>query len=421
MSAPPIADLASFSTPLPPPLALRVLPAVERRIREGHPWVFERSITSQSREEAPPGTPAVLFDRKGRFLAVGLYDPEGVIRVRVLQAGSPAHIGADLFRHRLLEALDRRRGVASAETTGLRLVHGENDRLPGLILDRYGSSLVLKLYSRSWLPHLPTLVPLLEELLTPEAILLLGSRALQGGGATFPTIGRGAVLFGPPPAPGAGIPFLESGLHFEAHPFEGHKTGFYLDQRENRRRLAGLTEGTRVLNVFSYTGGFSLYAARGGAREVTSVDLSAPALQQAERHFELNRGDPAVAQARHRTIQGDAFRVLEELGRAREVFEVVVVDPPSFTREEGQVPRALSAYRRLTRLALPLLRPGGLLVQASCSSRVGTEAFHEGVLEASREGGRPLRELARTGHPPDHPIGFPEGEYLRCLWARVPG
>jgi 23S rRNA (cytosine1962-C5)-methyltransferase len=211
--------------------------------------------------------------------------------------------------------------------------------------------------------------------------------------------------------------FDENGLRFEVDPVRGQKTGFFLDQRDNRARVEALAAGARVLNVFAYTGGFSLYAARGGARAVTSLDLSALALAAAERNFALNRALPAVAAAQHELLAGDAFDALAELARARRTFDLVIVDPPAFAKRQAEVERALAAYARLTRLALAVTRPGGTLVIASCSSRVSAAAFYDAVLAAAAQAGRPLRELARTGHALDHPVRFAEGEYLKCLFA----
>jgi 23S rRNA (cytosine1962-C5)-methyltransferase len=228
---------------------------------------------------------------------------------------------------------------------------------------------------------------------------------------------HGDILWGDPLT--GGVPFLETGFHFEAFPVEGHKTGFYLDQRENRRKLEAEVGGGRLLNVFGHTGAFSLYAVRGGAREVITVDTSAPALRQAERHFARNREVRGVADCLQKTLRGDAFEVMRELARAGERYDTVVVDPPSFTRSWGQRERAIESYSRLARLAVRLLRPGGLLVHASCSARVEAEAFFEAMHAGAQAEGVHLEETARTGHPPDHPVGFPEGAYLKCLWARV--
>ena len=397
-------------------VAVRVRPAAERALRSGHPWLFEDKVVSLSRP-AEAGDVAVVFDAKGRFLAAGLYDPESAIRVRAMVHGSSATIGEELFRDRIARALGLRGQVASRETTAFRVLNGANDGTPGLVADLYDRTLVLQLFTVGWLPHLRSLLPAFQALLAPERVLLLLAGRVAASERCPPEMAGGGVLYGT--APDGGVPFLETGLRFEAHPFQGHKTGFYLDQRANRRTLADHAEGARVLNVFSYTGGFSLYAARAGAREVVSVDMARPALAQAERHFELNAADPGVAACQHRTMCGDAFQVMEELGGGGERFDVVVVDPPSFARSEAQRRRALGAYGKLTGLALRLLGQGGLLVQASCSSRVGADEFFREVGKAARSAGRTLEELERTGHPPDHPVTFPEGAYLKCLWARV--
>jgi 23S rRNA (cytosine1962-C5)-methyltransferase len=413
--------LTSKDRPSPRRLALRVGAPAERALRAGHPWLFDESITSLtvsgSADVPRAGDIAVVFDVKRRFLAAGIYDPDSPIRVRVLVHSEPDEIGQDFFRRRIATALERRRDVASEHTTAFRVLSGGSDGMAGLVADLYDRSLVLQLFSPAWLPHLDGVVAAFEELLAPERVLLLAAERVTQGDAYPAELRDGTVLRGAPAK--GGIPFLETGLRFEAHPLEGHKTGFYLDQRMNRRRLEAQTAGARVLNVFAYTGAFSVYAARGRAREVVSVDVAAPALAQAERHFELNADDPAVAACRHRTMRGDAFDIMAAMADDGDRFDCVVVDPPSFTRAARHRQGALRAYRSLTRLALPLLRPGGLLVQASCSSRIGADEFFAGVEGEARATGRSLTRVERTGHPPDHPIGFPEAEYLKCLWGRV--
>lgn len=397
-------------------LAVRVRPTAERAIRFGHPWLFEDSITSIS-GEGSVGDIAVVFDGQKRFLAAGLLDPESLIRIRLLVHGESDEIGPELYRRRIADALGRRSEVASSQTTGFRVLNGGSDGVAGLVADLYDRTLVLQLFTAAWLPHLDDLVGAFRELLAPERILLLVADRVAAGASCPPEFREGAVLVGD--APPDGVPFLETGLRFEAHPFQGHKTGFYLDQRANRRRLGAESGGARVLNVFSYSGGFSVHAARGGAVEVISLDQAAPALAQAERHFRLNAGEAAVAACRHRTVEGDAFEVMASLGSRGEDFDIVVVDPPSFARAARHRPGALKAYRALTRLAVPLVRPGGLLVQASCSSRIGTDEFYGAVEREARASGRPLTDVKHTGHPPDHPVGFREAEYLKCLWGRI--
>jgi 23S rRNA (cytosine1962-C5)-methyltransferase len=437
---PPNVDPASLANASGRRLAVRIRPSAERALRAGHPWLFDESITSISEsgrgrdavhagdvassgdaaragDGARAGDIAVVFDAKNRFLAAGLYDPESPIRVRVLVHGAPDEIGQAFFRRRIADALGRRRDMASDQTTALRLLNGGSDGMAGLVADLYDRTLVLELFSAAWLPHLGDVVAAFDELLAPERVLLLAAKRVASGDAYPPELRDGAVLRGE--AAAGGIPFLENGLRFEAHPFQGHKTGFYLDQRDNRRRLGERTDGARVLNVFAYTGAFSVYAARGGAREVVSVDVAAPALAQAERHFELNADDPGVSACRHRTVKGDAFEVMAAMADEGAAFDCVVVDPPSFTRAARHRQGALRAYRSLTRLAVRLLRPGGLLVQASCSSRIGREEFYAAVDAEVRAAGRSLTAVEHTGHPPDHPIGFPEAEYLKCVWGRV--
>lgn len=427
-SPPPHIDPASLAKAAGRRLAVRVRPAAERALRSGHPWLFDESITSIS-GQGSAGDLAVVFDAKNRFLAAGLYDPESPIRVRVLVHGAPDEIGQAFFGRRVADALGRRRDVASEQTTGFRVLNGGSDGMAGLVADLYDRTLVLELFSAAWLPHLEDVVAAFDELLAPERVLLLAAKRVASGEGYPPQLRDGAELrAGAELRPGSvqrgepaagGIPFLENGLRFEAHPFEGHKTGFYLDQRDNRQRLGERTAGARVLNVFAYTGAFSVYAARGGARSVVSVDQAAPALAQAERHFELNADDASVSACRHRTVKGDAFEVMAAMADEGAAFDCVVVDPPSFTRAARHRQGALRAYRSLTRLAMPLLRPGGLLVQASCSSRIGRDEFFAAVAAEVHANGRSLTGVEHTGHPPDHPIGFPEAEYLKCFWGRV--
>ena len=402
-------------------IALRVIPAAERALREGHPWLFADSIREQSHEGAP-GDLAVVFDRKGRFLAVGLYDPHSSIRVRILQHGEPAPIGRAWFAARLEAAAARRASLrerpAAQRTTGYRLAHGENDGLPGFVVDRYEETLVIKLYTAAWVPHLPDVLMALTDIAPARQLVLRLGRAMQGRPQDLHGLKDGLVLFGPPVEDA--LLFWENGLRFEADPIRGQKTGFYLDQRENRARVEPLAGGKHVLNVFAYTGAFSVYAARGGARQVVDVDASAPALAAAERNLAHNRHIPAVARAQHETVVEDAFEALARMGEAGRGFEVVIIDPPAFARRSAQVQGALSAYGSLTELGLGVLSPGGTLIQASCSSPLDAETFFDTVHGAARRVGRPLQELERTGHPVDHPVTFAEGAYLKCLFARAP-
>lgn len=401
-------------------IALRISPPAERALRQRHPWVFDQAISEQS-QAGSPGDLAVIFDDKRRFLAVGLYDPTSPIRVRILQSRQPATINADWFKSRLSATLRLRLPLielpAERATTGYRLVHGENDGLPGLVIDRYAGTLVLKLYTPAWIPHLKELCSALEQVSPAESLILRLSRSMLKQDELLFGLSDGLTLSGPPPE--GPILFQENGLVFESDPILGQKTGFFLDQRENRARVERLSLGQSVLNVFAYTGGFSVYAARGGAKQVVSVDLSAPAMQAAARNMGHNRQFFTVAAASHETLAEDAFEALGRMASEKRWFDLVIIDPPMFAQNHSQTAAALSAYQRLTRLGLGVLRPGGVLVQASCSSRVAADAFFNAIHQAASESNRRLTEIERTGHALDHPIGFKEGAYLKCLFARV--
>ncbi|HVF24528.1 MAG TPA: class I SAM-dependent rRNA methyltransferase [Anaerolineales bacterium] len=402
-------SLSQLPGPSTKRIALRISPPAERALRQGHPWVFDQSITEQSHTGAP-GDLAVIFDDKRHFLAIGLYDPTSAIRVRTLQSREPATINADWFQKKLANAVHLRALLDVKNTNGYRLIHGENDGLPGLVLDGYAETLVLKLYTLAWIPHLKDFCDALAQVSPATYLILRLNRSLQKQTEFLHGLTDGMILsrLTPPSL----VLFKENGLIFESDPIHGQKTGFFLDQRENRARVEKLSRGRSVLNVFAYTGGFSVYAARGGAKEVVSVDVSAPALEAAVRNMAHNK-----LTVPHETIAEDAFEVLAHMALQKRLFDLVIIDPPMFAQSEKQIASALSAYRKLTRLGLSVLRKGGTLVQASCSSRVDANTFFETIHQSAKEAGRRLTELERTGHPLDHPISFKEGAYLKCLFA----
>ena len=407
-------SLSQLPDPSAKRIALHVTAPAERALRQGHPWVFDQSITEQSHEGAP-GDLAVIFDNKRRFLAIGLYDPTSTIRVRVLQSRQPATINAEWFQNKLSAAIQVRESLESTDTTGYRLVHGENDGFPGLVIDRYDETLVLKLYTPAWIPHLKEICDALAQVSPAEHLILRLNRILQKQTEFLYSLKDGMTLsLQTPPSL---ILFKENGLTFESDPIHGQKTGFFLDQRDNRAKVEELSKDKSVLNVFAYTGGFSVYAARGGAKEVVSVDISAPAIEAAIRNMGHNRHFLTVAAVSHETIAEDAFDVLARMESQKRLFDMVIIDPPMFAQNEKQIASALAAYRKLTRLGLGVLRKGGMLVQASCSSRVDADSFFDSIHQSAREAGRRLNEIERTGHALDHPINFEEGAYLKCLFA----
>lgn len=410
--------LDSLPRPSDDRVAVRVTNDAVRQLRGGHPWLFEGAIRSVGRTAAP-GDLAVVFDDDRRFVAIGLWDPESPIRVKVLHAGSPTRIDASWFERRIADAVARRAPLAASAgtptaTTAYRVVHGENDGLPGVVVDRYGHVAVLKLYSVAWIPHLADLVPALQAHLPVASVVLRVARSMADG--RLHGLVAGMSLAGPDVD--GPVPFLEHGLHFEADVIHGQKTGHFLDQRDNRVMVGGMARGARVLDVFCCTGGFSVHAAAGGARQVHSIDASPFAIEAARRNMALNAALPAVAACRHETTIGEAFATLESLAAARPRFDVVVVDPPSFAQNAASAPRALSAYERLAALAVSVVERDGVLVQASCSSRVAEADFVRAVHTGAARAGFDLEEVRRTGHPIDHPIGFREGAYLKCLVAR---
>ena len=399
----------------PARLRLRVSPAAESAIRSGHPWVYSDSIRDTNRE-GHLGDLAVIYDRQDRFLAIGLFDPASPLRVRVLHHGKPVTLDAAWWADRLKQALDRRQGLFDADTNGYRWIYGESDGWPGLVLDRYADTLVLKLYSGVWLPRLPEIQSLIQQQLSPTRLVLRLSRNIQDVARQF---GRADGQFLQPENAAGEDPitiFTESAIRFEAEVVRGQKTGFFLDQRENRRTVGECARGAAVLNAFSFSGGFSLYAARGGATSVTDLDISAHALESARRNFSLNQHVPEIRTCRHDSVQADAFEWLARGPRAS--FDVVVLDPPSLARKEQERARAIGAYGRLADSGIARVNPGGLLVAGSCSAHVSTDEFYEAVRRAATRSGRPFSVWRTAGHPPDHAARFREAEYLKCIYLR---
>ena len=396
-------------------IAVRVKQKAVPAIRSGHPWLFEDSV-KKAPSDAAPGDTAVLYDPDGKkIIAAGLYDPHSPLRVRILQkdaAQSP--VGPALFAELANKAAAVRADAIPAETTAYRLANGESDGFPGLAADRYGDTLVLKLYSEAFAPWAGDIADAFFAA-NPGLVhcVVRLSRALEDSPFVRTFFPEPAVVFtADPDAFRNPVPFTENGLIFEADVIRGQKTGFFLDQRDNRARVGTMSAGRDVLNVFSFSGGFSLYAARGGALSVCSVDADKHAIAACARHFELNSTHPNVRKCKQEGIVGDAFEVMKSLAQEKRRFGLVIVDPPSFAKSVAEHDRALHSYARLASLADALLKPGGTLVFASCSSRVSSDDFFSTVLSRVH-----VRELARTGHAVDHPALFPESSYLKCLYA----
>ena len=393
-------------------LRLRLTATAETIVRGGHPWVFADSIREQN-HAGQTGELAVIYDRNDKFLAVGLFDADSPIRVRILHAGKPQTIDSAWWKAHLDKSLERRAKLFDATTTGFRLIHGESDGWPGLVLDRYDTTLVLKIYTAAWLPRLDEILVLLKEKIPCERIVLRLSRNIQPAAEKQFQRRDGQMLFGSTPT--APAIFSENGIKFEADVLRGQKTGFFLDQRENRAEVELLACGRRVLNAFSFSGGFSVYAARGGAKSVMDLDISTHALESAKRNFALNKNFPAVANCSHETVQADCFDWLE---KSAGKFDLIVLDPPSLAKRATEREGAIRAYERLNLLGIMRLSRDGILVAGSCSAHVSAVEFFDAVRRAAVKSGRKYAELKTLQHPPDHPVGFKEAEYLKVIYLK---
>jgi 23S rRNA (cytosine1962-C5)-methyltransferase len=386
--------------------SIRLREGKERSLLRRHPWVFEGSV---ARGKADAGETVRIEAADGRFLAWGAYSPTSLFRVRAWSFDEAERIDRAFFQRRIAAALALRRRLP-INSDGVRLVHGEADGLPGLIVDRYGDTLSAQFLSAGAERWRDTLADLL---LTTSGATRLYERSDASVRTLEGLEPRSGWLRGDGDAL---LTIREHTWQLSVDVAQGHKTGFYLDQRDNRARLADWVRQfglQRVLNCYSYTGGFSVAALAGGAAEVISVDSSAPALELATAHVLLNGFDAA----RHQALDADVNQVLRARLQAGESFDAIVLDPPKFAPTASHAERAARAYKDINRLALMLLRPGGLLLTFSCSGGIGAELFHKIVAGAAIDAGVDGAILARLEGAPDHPttLVFPEGEYLKGL------
>lgn len=390
-------------------LAIRLKPTAEKLVKQGHPWIFSDSIVKVSKS-GNAGDLAILFDnRKDKVFGIGLYDPHSPIRIKVLSA-EPAQINRDYFAQKTANAYALRQKLLQTDTNSYRLIYGESDGFPGLIADVYAEVLVVKLYSSIWYHYLPVILPLLLEISKAKTLVLRLSRLLEKK-PLAPYV-NGAVLHGV--LENEVVHFKEHGIHFSANVIHGHKTGYFLDHRENRRKVGVMAHNKRVLDVFSYAGGFSVHALAGGASEVISLDISAQALEVAVQNGKLN-----AHTGRHNTMAIDAFKGLQSLVDAYERFDIVVIDPPSFAKSAKEIETAKNSYLRLAILGAQLVSKKGLLVLASCSSRITSRQFFDISENGISKAGRGYILEDKTFHDSDHPIGFPEAAYLKCGYFRL--
>lgn len=366
---------------------------------------------------AEPGDIVEVADSAGRWLARGYFNPRSQIAVRLLTWERDRRVDAEFWRERLAAALAGRAALGLGrdvrDTDAYRLVHAESDGLPGLVVDRYGDWLSVQFLTLGVDARRDLLLDLLEAQLRPAGIVERSDAAVRRQEGL--PLRSGPARGQPPPAD---LTIAEHGHRFFADLLGGQKTGFYVDQRENRRIIAAHAEGRRVLNAFSFTGAFGVYALAGGAAHVTNVDSSYDALAGAEAALRLNGFDP---DRQAEGICGDAFQVLRTMRDEGRLFDLVILDPPKFARSKAELEGAARGYKDINLLGLKLLAPGGLLATFSCSGLVTPDLFQKIVFGASADAGRDAQIIAKLGQGPDHPIllSFPEGEYLKGLLCRV--
>ncbi|MBK6407491.1 MAG: class I SAM-dependent rRNA methyltransferase [Holophagales bacterium] len=384
------------------PIFLR--PGRDDAARRRHPWVFSRALSGNSSVAAEE---VEVRAASGALLGRGFASPRSSIAARIWRFDD-GPIDAAFVRARLEAAARLRERFVPAETDGYRLVHAEGDGLPGLVVDRYGDVLVVQATTAGTEAARPLWLPALRELLPQTAILQSNDLASRHGEG-LPL--EDELLAGAPP-PGR-VPFRERGVTYVADLAGGQKTGFFLDQRENRHLVRRLAAGRSVLNLFSYSGAFGVAALAGGASRVTHVDVSEPALALARENHVANGQDLS----RVETVAADAFEDLRSRVARGESWDVVVTDPPAFAKKTPDVDRACRGYKDVNRLAMKLLAPGGLLLACSCSGPVSTDLFQKVLFAASLDAGVPARILERRGAGPDHPVSIdcPETEYLKAF------
>ncbi len=394
----------------PKRLAVKLSTRGEQYVLQGHPWVFSESI-QKINKDAKTGDLAIIFGRKNnKMIGIGLFDAESPIRIKMIYSNtSPITIDVTFFQNKIEFAYQKRIPLLETNTNSYRLLFGENDGFPSFIADVYDSVLVVKLYTESWLPYLEVILKGLIQISEVETVVIRLSRGMQQSNKH--QFNDGDVIYGE--LDNEVVQFVEHGVNFSANVIKGHKTGYFLDHRENRRQVGLLSNTKTVLDVFSYAGGFSVHALANGATEVTSVDISEQALEIARENALLNDFEGT-----HITLAGDAFELLEGLIQQHKTYDVVVIDPPSFAKQQSEVQLAKKKYAQLAILGEQLTSKNGLLVLASCSSRVSATAFYDINSQTLIKTGRYFSIEQKTQHDIDHPIGFPEGAYLKCGYYR---
>ncbi|MBT0961836.1 class I SAM-dependent rRNA methyltransferase [Denitromonas iodatirespirans] len=384
----------------------------DRALLRRHPWIYDSAVAQLDGRARPGDTVTVLAD-SGKVLGKAAWSPESKIRARMWTFDPDTTVDHAFFKRAVAASVARRQThPALARQDGLRLIHGESDGLPGVVVDRYGPVVVMQLTSAGADKWRDAIVAALVQATGCVAVYERSDsdvRAREGLAAVT------GCVYGELPAD---LSIVENGVRMAVDVVGGHKTGFYLDQRDNRRLTGELAAGRRVLNCFCYTGGFSLQALAGGATSALSIDSSGPALATAAANLALN---PQLDASRAEWREADVFAALRELRDAGERFDMIILDPPKFAPSAAHADRAARAYKDINMLGFRLLNPGGLLMTYSCSGGIGIELFHKIIAGAAADAGVDGRILHRLSAAPDHPVGLsvPEGEYLKGLTCQV--
>jgi 23S rRNA (cytosine1962-C5)-methyltransferase len=392
---------------------LILLPGKERSAFKRHPWLFAGSVGRLEGRARPGDTVEVLADNL-RPLGRAAYSPKSQIRARFWTFDAEESIDDAFFKRRIAAAVALRQSLPELRgQQGLRLIHAESDGLPGVIADQYGDTVVVQLTSAGADKWRNAIVAGLVKTTGCARVYERSDSDVRGLEGLGPTTGW---VHGEAPATPLAID--ENGVCLAVDIAGGHKTGFYLDQRENRALLGQLSHGKDVLNCFCYTGGFSLQALAGGAKSVLSIDSSGPALAQAQANLALN---PALPVERAQWQEADVFQALRDFRKAGKLFDLIVLDPPKFAPSAAHAERAAKAYKDINILGFRLLKPGGLLMTYSCSGGVGLEMFQKIIADSALDAGRNARIVRRLSGAADHPVAlnFPEGEYLKGLLVQA--
>jgi len=389
-------------------LSLRLKAGKRSILQRGHPWIFSGAL-SPHQPLAAAGEIVTLTDEKGDAAAQGFFNPGSDIAFRLLSLDPQINIDESFWRDRLRAAAELRQSLFEPDTNAYRLVNSEGDGLPGLVVDRYADQLVATIATAGMDRLAPVIWKLLQEIIQPKSIYERSEgKARQREGLPD----RAGVVWGE--EPGEEMEIIESGLRFAVDLRRGQKTGFFLDQRANRQLIRSLSGGRRVLNCFSYSGGFSVHAVAGGARQVVSVEISREANALAEKNYALN----GITVADHPIIQQDVFGFLRG---TPEPFDLIILDPPAFAKSHKDIEKAARGYKDIQLQAMKWLKPGGLLATFSCSNHVDEHLFDQIVLGAATDAGKSLQLLNRLGPGADHPtlLAHSEGRYLKGLLLAV--